>query len=285
MSERLGLVLEGGAMRGVYTAGVLDALLDWDVRADGVLGVSAGAIHGASYVARQRGRNIRYMKRYCRDWRFMSLRSLLLTGDLVGRRFSYEDLPLRLDPFDFDAFLNSPARFYACATNLATGEAEYLPGQTPDACMDVLRASSSMPVVSTAVVLDGKKYLDGGVADSIPVRAFERMGYAHNLVVLTQPEGYVKRPDKLLPLIRLRYARYPRFVQCSASRHSNYNASLAWLRRAESDGRALVIRPSKRIAVRHMEKNPAVLQAQYDLGRQDALRLKERILSFVSGRG
>ena len=188
--ERTGFVLEGGGMRGIYTAGVLDELMDWGLAPDGILGVSAGAIHGASFVSGQQGRNIRYTKKYCRNWRFMSLRSMLLTGDLVGRVFSYEELPYRLDPFDFDAFFRSPVRFYALATDVETGEAVCLEGK-PDAhaLLEALRASSSMPLVSTIVEWEGRRYLDGGTADSIPLKRFEDMGYTRCLVVRTQPEA------------------------------------------------------------------------------------------------
>ncbi len=277
-----GLVLEGGAMRGVYTAGVLDALMDWGLRANKVLGVSAGAIHGATYVAGQRGRNIRYMTRYCRNWRFMSLRSLLLTGDLVGRKFSYEDLPYRLDPFDFDTFLHSPTRFFACATDLETGRAVLLPGQERDTCLDVLRASSSMPLASTTVRLGGRLYLDGGTADSIPLEMWEALGHRHNLVVLTQPQGYQKQPDRSLPLIRVRYRRYPAFIEASAHRHEVYNRSLSYVAQAERDGRALVLRPSRRIRVRRTEKDPDVLRAQYQLGYEDACAREADIRAFFA---
>ena len=218
--ERTGFVLEGGGMRGIYTAGVLDELMDWGLAPDGILGVSAGAIHGASFVSGQQGRNIRYTKKYCRNWRFMSLRSMLLTGDLVGRVFSYEELPYRLDPFDFDTFFRSPVRFYALATDVETGEAVCLDGK-PDAhaLLEALRASSSMPLVSTIVEWEGRRYLDGGTADSIPLKRFEDMGYTRCLVVRTQPEGFVKRPDRSLALMRVRYRHYPAFVRACERRH------------------------------------------------------------------
>lgn len=278
-----GLVLEGGAMRAVYTAGVLDALMDWQARVDGVMGVSAGAIHGASYVAGQRGRNIRYMTRYCADWRFMSLRSLVLTGELVGRKFSYEDIPLHLDPFDFDAFCQSGTRFYACVTNMQTGLAEYLPAQDKARCLDILRASASMPLVSRAVRLGGGLYLDGGTADSIPLRAFESMGYTRNIVVLTQPRGFVKQPDSAIAAIRAMYRRYPAFVRASEHRHESYNAALRHVRAAQEAGRALALYPSRRIHIGRMEKRAEVLRAQYALGYQDACAKKNEILAFLRG--
>ena len=169
--ERTGFVLVGGGMRGIYTAGVLDEMLDGGVRPDGILGVSAGAIHGASFVSGQQGRNIRYTKRYCCNWRFMSLRSLLVTGDLLGRAFSYEELPYRLDPFDFDAFLKSPVRFYALATDVETGQAVCLDGKRDaHTLLEALRASSSMPLVSTIVAWEGRRYLDGGVHSAQALR-------------------------------------------------------------------------------------------------------------------
>ena len=280
--ERTGFVLEGGGMRGIYTAGVLDELMDWGLAPDGILGVSAGAIHGASFVSGQQGRNIRYTKKYCRNWRFMSLRSMLLTGDLVGRVFSYEKLPYRLDPFDFDAFFRSPVRFYALATDVETGEAVCLDGK-PDAhaLLEALRASSSMPLVSTIVEWEGRRYLDGGTADSIPLKRFQDMGYTRCLVVRTQPEGFVKRPDRSLALMRVRYRRYPAFVRACERRHEVYNASLAYAGQAQAEGRALVLCPSRRIPIGRVEKNPEALEAQYQLGRADARAARERIEAFL----
>lgn len=283
--ERTGFVLEGGGMRGIYTAGVLDEMMDWGVRPDGILGVSAGAIHGASFVSGQKGRNIRYTKRYCRNWRFMSLRSLLLTGDLVGRAFSYEELPYRLDPFDFDAFLKSPVRFYALATDVETGGAICLDGKRDaHTLLEVLRASSSMPLVSTIVAWEGRRYLDGGTADSIPLKRFEDMGYTRCLVVRTQPEGFVKRPDRALALMRARYRRYPAFVRASERRHEVYNASLAYAAQAQAEGRALVLCPSRRIPIGRVERNPEVLEAQYQLGRADARAARARIEGFLGAK-
>lgn len=280
---KIGLVLEGGGMRGIYTAGVLDELMDWGVRPDGVLGVSAGAIHGATFVAGQQGRNIRYTKKYCRNWRFMSLRSLLTTGDLVGRAFSYEELPFRLDPFDFEAFSQSPMRFYALATDVETGDAVCLEGKGgPQALLEALRASSSMPLVSTIVEWQGRRYLDGGTADSVPLARFEAMGYDRCMVVRTQPEGFVKQPDRSLPLMRLRYRRYPAFVAASARRHEVYNASVAYANRAQQEGRALVLCPSRRVTISRVEKDANVLEEQYRLGRADARAQRERIAAFFA---
>ena len=194
-----GLVLEGGGMRGIYTAGVLDVMDEAGLRTafDGVIGVSAGAVHGCSFVSGQRGRSIRYFTRYCRDRGFMSVYSLLTTGNAVGEKLCYHDIPERLDPFDNEAFMASPTAFYVGVTNLETGEGEYPRVSDLFAQMDYLRASASMPYVSRIVMLEGKPYLDGGIADSVPLAAFERMGYARNVVVLTKEAGFKRKSDNI----------------------------------------------------------------------------------------
>lgn len=281
-----GLVLEGGAMRGIYTAGVLDVFMENQIMADGIIGVSAGCVHGASYVSRQQGRNIRYTKKYCKDWRFMSFSSLLLTGSMVGTKFSYDEIPYRLDPFDFEAFFENPVEFYAVATNLETGAAEYIPVRTKGGnkshCLDVIRASASMPMVSKIVTINGKKYLDGGTGDSIPIKAFRKMGYEKNIVVLTQPKDYRKRPEKMISMIEKKYAGYPRYVAACRERYIKYNETIRQLSVLEEEGDTIVIRPSRKIKIGRMEKNPEVIQAQYDLGREDALAVLDRIKAFMA---
>lgn len=280
---KTGLVLEGGAMRGIYTAGVLDILMEKDILVDGVIGVSAGSVHGASYVSRQAGRNIRYTKKYCRDWRFMSFRSLLATGSMVGEKFSYAEIPYELDPFDFETFSKSGIDFYAGVTNVETGRAEYLLGNGPDEkrCLDIIRASSSMPIVSPIVEIDGKKYLDGGTADSIPLLAFQKMGYAKNIVVLTRPIGYRKSREKMMSIIQRQYARYPEYIAACNNRYINYNETLRRILQEEKKGTVLVIAPSHSVRISRTEKNTEVLQAQYDLGRLDALSRLDEIREFL----
>ncbi len=276
-----GLVLEGGAMRGIYTAGVLDVFLEKGIMVDGIVGVSAGTVHGVSYVSGQYGRSIRYMKKYCRDWRFMSIRSLILTGSLVGTKFSYDDIPYRLDPFDFNKFLNSHIEFYACATNVETGKAEYLTAHDEKRSLDIIRASSSMPLVSKMVEIDGKKYLDGGTSDSIPVKAAMNMGFEKNIVVLTQPDGYVKQPDKSMKLMRKKYRDYPAYIEAAADRHIMYNETIDYIKQLEKEGKAIVIRPSEKVDISRTEKNPEIIQKQYDLGRKDAIAKADEIKKFL----
>lgn len=278
---KTGLVLEGGGMRGIYTAGVLDVFMENGIEVDGVIGVSAGAIHGCTYVARQKGRSLRYNKKYCSNWRYMSFRSLLVTGDLVGKKFCYEDLPYQLDPFDFKTFEENPTEFYACVTNLETGAPEYISEKKPEKIMDCIRASASMPLVSRVVEIDGKKYLDGGTGDSIPFEAFRKMGFERLIVVTTRPEGYVKGPEKLLGLMKMKYRKYPQFIERCKNRHVEYNESLRKLEELEKNGQVMVLRPTKRIEIGRMEKNPDKVQAQYDVGQADALARLEEIKKFL----
>ena len=215
--KKYGLVLEGGAMRGMYTAGILDVFMEQGITFDGVIGVSAGAICGCSYVSGQAGRTIRYNKKYCTDERFMSFQSLLKTGDLVGEKFCYHEIPEVLDPFDNDAFKQSGMDFYITCTNLETGEAEYIHLTDMEKEIDYMRASASMPYVSHTVEMDGKKLLDGGCSDSVPVRAFMNMGFEKNVVILTRPADYRKKPEKSA-IAKIFYKDYPKFVEKLKSR-------------------------------------------------------------------
>lgn len=268
--NRTGLVLEGGAMRGIYTAGVLDVFLENQVRFAGVLGVSAGALHGCSFASGQKGRSLRYYKKYRGDWRFMSYRSLLCTGDIVGEKFCYHDIPERLDPYDYEAFHKSGIGFYVGCSNVETGKPEYLRVTDMLRQVDLLRASASMPYVSRIVHYQGLKLLDGGCTDSIPVKAFREMGYGRTAVVLTRHEGYEKKPEKT-ELARMFYGRYPLFVQALEQRHIVYNRTLREIRRLEKAGEIFVLRPSEELKIGRMEDDPEILQRTYDIGRKDAL--------------
>lgn len=266
---KIGMVLEGGAMRAIYTAGVLDVFMEENIWPDGLFGVSAGAIHGSVYLGNQPGRTIRYYKKYCRHRKFMSLYSLLTTGSIVGEQFCYHDLPDHLDPFDYETFANSPVDYYITCTDLESGQALYHKTNDLRKDMDYLLAGGSMPFVSRIVEIGGKKLLDGGVADSIPVEAARRIGFAKNIVVLTQPKGYTKNPQNP-KLAKLFYKKYPRFIETLINRHKIYNETLRRIDELEQTGELFVIRPSKDLGIKRMEKNPARLQEQYDLGRQDA---------------
>lgn len=277
--QKTGLVLEGGGMRGIYTAGVLDVFMEHNVRFDGVIGVSAGAIHGCSYVSGQKGRNIRYYKKYCNDERFMSWKNWLKTGELVNEQFCYHDLPERVEPFDYEAFEKSGMDFYVTCSNLETGKAEHLRLKDMKGEIDLLRASASLPYVSKIVEVDGKKLLDGGCTDSVPYAAFHRMGYRRLVVVLTRHKGYVKKKEKnwVAPVL---YHKYPKFVRAVKNRHLAYNRMIGRLEELEEAGKIFVIRPSQKLEIGRMEGDPEKLQQVYDIGRKDALAQLEAMLAW-----
>ena len=256
-------------MRGIYTAGVLDVLMERKLFFDAVIGVSAGAIHGCNYVSNQPGRSIRYYRKYSRDPRFLSVRSLLRTGNMVDTAFCYHELPEKLDPFDNEAFMASQTVFYAVCTNLETGRAECIRCTDLFRQIDVLRASASMPLASEIVEVEGKKYLDGGVADSVPLRAAEALGYERNVVVLTRPADYVKGRE-MNPLMRLRYRHYPAFLQAIENRPAMYADTMAYIRRREQEGAAFVIRPAAALPISRTDTDPEKLERVYQIGREDA---------------
>ena len=277
-----GLVLEGGAMRGLFTAGVLDVLLENGIAFDGMIGVSAGAAFGCNYKSRQIGRVLRYNLRYCRNWRYCGFRSLLLTGDLFGAKFCYRDLPNELDPFDNPPFDENPMPFWLVATDVETGKAVYRRmDRAGDECSDWIRASSSMPLVSRPVKLEGRRYLDGGIADSIPLKAFEEGGYERNVVVLTQPEDYVKAPSSGMGLMRLVLGKYPKLLQTLADRHVQYNEAAAYVRKQEAAGAALVIRPKAKLDIGRVEHDAEKMRAVYQLGREAGLEKLDAIKNFL----
>lgn len=275
-----GLVLEGGGVRGIYTAGVLDTFMENGICFDGLIGVSAGAVHGCSYLSGQKGRSIDYYLKYCADPRFISFRNWLKTGDVVDEQFSYHELPEKLVPYDYEAFLKSTVPFYAVCTNLESGEAEYIRVTDMLKQIDVLRASASLPYFSRIVTLDGKKYLDGGIADSIPLDAFVNMGYNKNVVVLTRPADY-RKSKELTFLASLVYRKYPKFAETLKRRHEIYNQTVEKITQAEKDGSVFVIRPSSALPASRMEHNPAKIQATYDIGVLDAKNAMEKLKNYL----
>lgn len=275
-----GLVIEGGGMRGIYAAGALDVMMEHDIKVDGVIGVSAGATHGCCYVSGQAGRSIRYYKKYVGDKHFMSFYSLFTTGEIVGKKLCYDEIPNRLDPYDYEAFVRSPVKFYATCTNVETGGSEYILCKDFRKDMDYMRASASMPCVSKIVEVNGLKLLDGGIADSIPVAAFRKMGYKKNIVILTRPRNYRKKKENLL-MTRIIYRKYPNLVRAMAKRHEKYNATLEYLERLERQGEVLVIAPTDSLKVSRMEKSIDKIQQMYDMGREDTLVALRRIQNFL----
>ena len=279
---KTGLILEGGAMRGMFTAGVIDVMMEAGIVFDGVIGVSAGAAFGCNYKSRQIGRVIRYNTRFCQDKRYGGFRVLLKTGDYYSREFCYEEVPLRHDIFDFDAFESNPMEFHVVCTDVETGKPVYhLYGDRTDHAFEWIRASASMPLVSRIVEIDGAKLLDGGIADSVPVQYFESIGYDRNIVVLTRPEGYRKKKDSLLPLMKLKYKAYPKLVETMANRHVEYNDTLDYIARRERVGGLLVIRPEAPLPVKRTEKDPEKLRQAYEIGHRTAARRIEEIKRYL----
>ena len=280
---KTGLIMEGGAMRGMFTAGVLDVLMENGLVTDGAIGVSAGAVFGCNYKSHQIGRVIRYNTEYCNDKRYASFKNLVKTGNLYSEQFCYHEVPEKLDPFDEAAFAASPMDFFVVCTDVKTGEPIYHKCRKGDA-EDVLwmEASASMPLAAKIVKIGHYGLLDGGVADSIPVRFFESIGYKRNLIILTQPKGYIKKKNKFLPAIRAKYFRYPAFVEAVADRHERYNETLSYISMLEQVGKDYVIRPPIPLEIGAMERDPAQLRRVYETGRAVTQIQVEKIRDFLN---
>ncbi len=264
-----GLVLEGGAMRGMYTAGVLDVFLENKIKVDCIVGVSAGALFGVNFLSGQKGRVIRYNKQFNGDKNYIGLRPLLREGNIVSTKYAYEEVPRRLDPFDDAAYKKSGIPFYAVVTNMENGMPEYIKIDSVFEQMDVLRASGSMPFVSRPVEISGQKYLDGGISDSIPFRFAESLGCDRLIVILTRDMAYRKKPMSPA-LIRLWFGKSP-IAEKLLLRHEVYNRSVEKLKEWEANGKAVVIRPSSPVEIGRIETDPDKLQSVYDLGVKDGM--------------
>lgn len=276
-----GLVLEGGAMRGLFTAGIIDVMMEAGVEPDGLIGVSAGAAFGCNYKSRQPGRAIRYNTRFAKDARYSGLKSFLTTGDYFNAQFGYHIVPYQYDLFDVKAFEQNPMEFIVVCTDVDTGEAVYHKMDRVDyEELEWLRSSASMPLASKVVEVSGRKLLDGGVADSIPLEYFESIGYDRNVVILTQPEGYTKQHTKLMPLMRIGLRRYPEMVKAMDRRYLMYNRELEFVHQAEREGRCLVIRPDEKLPIGHISHNPEEMKRVYQIGREMGDRYIERIKAF-----
>lgn len=278
---KTGLVLEGGAMRGMFTCGVLDVLMENGIAFDGAAGISAGAVFGCNYKSGQIGRALRYNKKYCGDPRYCSIRSWLKTGDLYGADFCYRELPDVLDPFDRKTFEKSPMEFFVGATDVDTGKCEYhlcTDGGKTD--MLWLQASASMPVVSRPVRIGDHRYLDGGIADAVPYAWMEQQGYNRNVIILTQPKGYRKKPETS-PVMNLLLRKIPKVREAMQHRHEMYNHQMDELDRIEEQKTALVIRPPESLHIGHTEKNPEELERVYQIGRKEAEKHLEEIRKWV----
>ncbi|MDP9501242.1 patatin-like phospholipase family protein [Bisgaard Taxon 45] len=279
---KVGLVLEGGAMRAMFTAGVLDVFLDQHIHIDGIVAVSAGVLFGVNFPSKQRGRAIRYNKKYLNDKRYMGLHSLLTTGNIVNKDFAFYEVPFTLDPFDIDTFMSSNIDFYATLTNVHTGEAEYFKLGNAFEEMEVLRATSAMPFVSNMVEINGQYYLDGGIADSIPLKKCQALGYDKIIVVLTRPLEYRKKPTPSW-IFNVFYRKYPKLVEKLAQRYQNYNDTVEEIINLNKNKEIFVIRPSQTLSIKRIEKDVEKVQAMYDLGVEDAKKEMPALKEFLIG--
>lgn len=279
---KTGLLLEGGGMRGLYTAGILDVFMENNIKIDGIIGVSAGALFGMNYKSKQKGRVLRYNKKYAKNRDYMGFYSLLTTGNIMNEDFCFNRIVNELDPVDFETYRNSPIEFYAVLTNVETGKPEYikLDDLENKESLEYLRASGSMPFVSKPVIISNKKYLDGGISDSIPIEKIMSMGYDKIIVVLTRPAGYQKKKsNSMLP--KIYYKQYPKFVETIENRYKKYNEEVEKVEELEKQGKVFLIRPSKLIKIKRVEKDCNKIQEMYDLGQKDAIDNLEKLKQYL----
>ena len=276
-----GLVLEGGGMKGVYTAGVLDFFLEKGIEFSSVYGVSAGACHMCSYLSKQKERALDISIDYLDNKKYCSAYSLLTTGDLFNVNTAYNLIPEYLNPYDHDTFAKYEGRAYAVVTNIVTGKPEYL--RIKDARKDIVavRASASLPLVSRNVKIGDKLYLDGGISDAVPIKKSILDGNRKNVVVLTKEEGYVRQPSKHLEVLKLRYLQYPKVYELMKNRHIAYNDTMAYLEKQQENGQAFVIRPREKSEVGRIEKDAEKLKALYAEGYRDAEANYELLLNYL----
>ena len=279
---KVGLVLEGGGMRALFTAGVLDALLDIkELDIDGIVGVSAGALFGVNYVSGQKERAIRYNIKYARDKRYMGLYSWITTGNAVNEEFAFYEIPFKLDVFDQEKFKQSKIDFYVVMTNVESGKSEYVLIKDVFRQMEYLRATSALPFASKIIEINGKKYLDGGISDSIPIDYCEGLGYDKIILVLTRPKNTHKE-DKLNFLYKLVYRKYPNLVKRLINMGKDYEIVLKKIKDLENENKIFVIRPPKVLKIGRLEKNENKIQNVYDIGLNTGIKEKDNLLKYLN---
>ena len=279
MEHKTALILEGGAMRGLYSAGVLDVFMENNIKADVVYGVSAGALFGLNYKSRQIGRALRYNLKYAKEKNYMGLYSLITTGDIMNREFCFKKLVYELDKLDFETYKNNPVDFYAVVTNLRTGNPEYIKIDDAQKDMEYFRASGSMPFVSNPVEIDGNLYLDGAISDAVPFKKVLETDCEKIIVVLTRPLGYRKKMS-FLPY-KLVYGKYPKFIETAKKYYKEYNAVMDLIEKYEAENKIVVLRPSEFVRMKRIEKNTKKLQKIYDLGISDCTNKLDEIKEYL----
>ena len=281
--KKVGLVLEGGSLRGLYSAGVLDIMMDNNIEIDCIVGTSAGALFGPNYFSKQRGRAIRYNKRFCKDRRNISMLSFIFTGNVVNKKFAYYTITKKLDIFDNETFMKSGKEFYATATNIESGECEFFKINDVINDMEILRATSAIPIMTRPVVINNKKYLDGGVSDPIPIKKCLELGCDKVIVVLTQPKGFIKKKisNKKIKLINFVFKKYPKLIEKMLNRHNEYNECIDYIKELEKDGKIFVMRPSKKLDIALIERNPDKLEDIYQIGINDMKKKIKNLKSYL----
>lgn len=274
--SKVGLVLEGGSLRELYSSGVLDIMMDNNIEIDCIVGTSAGALFGPNYFSKQRGRAIRYNKRFCKDKRNISMLSFFLTGNVVNKRFAYYKITKKLDIFDNDTYMKSNKELYATATNIKTAQTEYFKINDVIKDMEKLRASSAIPILTRPVKIGKERYLDGGISDSIPIKKCMELGCDKIIVVLTQPDIYKKKimSEKRTKMIKIVFKKYPKLIERLLNRHNEYNQCVEYIRTLEKEGKVFVMRPPKYLKIDLIERNPDKLEQVYQIGVND---MKEKI--------
>ena len=269
--SKVGLVLEGGSLRGLYSAGVMDIMMDNNIDVDCIVGTSAGALFGPNYFSNQKGRAIRYNKRFCKDRRNICFLSLLFTGNIVNKKFAYYKITEKLDKFDNETFMKSKKELYATATNMKTGESEYFQIKDVIKDMEKLRATSAIPIMTRPVKINNEYYLDGGISDSIPIKKCMELNCDKIIVILTQPDTYKKKilSNKKIKAINIVFKKYPKLIKRMMNRHNEYNDCVEYIRNLEKDKKVFVIRPSKNLDIDLIERNPEKLEKVYQIGIND----------------
>lgn len=283
--QQTALILEGGAMRGLYSAGVLDVLMKNKIGFDVVYGVSAGALFGLNYKSRQIGRVLRYNLKYANNKNYMGLYSLITTGNIMNKDFCFKKLVYELDKLDFETYNTSPVDFYAVVTNIQTGKPEYIKIDDAEKGMEYFRASGSMPFVSKPVEMDGKLYLDGGISDPVPLKKVLETGAQKIVIILTRPWGYRKKNPHSRLIYKLFYKNFPNFVETASNRFQIYNETMDLIEKYEREKKIVVLRPSKLIKIKRVEKDISKLQAMYDLGAADCTDRLEEIREYIKQEG
>ncbi|WP_174733032.1 patatin-like phospholipase family protein [Mesobacillus harenae] len=281
MNVNSGLVLEGGGMRGVYTAGVLEYFLEHDITFPYVIGVSAGAANAASYLSMQKGRNKKVNIGFVSDSRYISWKNLLKKRQVFGMDFIFDEIPNKLVPYHYDVFYKNNTEFVIGTTDCLTGKPVYYRKEDyRNQLLTLIRASSSLPFIAPEVIFQSKTLLDGGISDPIPIQQSERDGNERNVVVLTRNDGYFKKPSRFHFLLKRKYPMYKGLQEAIALRHQKYNTTIQYLMEQERQGKVLIIRPSDPIKVGRIEKDPVKLENLYNLGYKDAERIAEKLVAW-----